>query len=129
VLDADEVSDAVLVWSGYGETSWPARDEGPLVARYGEHRALDLLPLVKTLECEVYESDVYRTEADLAAVGRKAARQFRLAHPEVSDEAVDASRGVTRRTGVARSGVLYRRVVGRLTVDSDGLSGTASATR
>jgi hypothetical protein len=100
VLDADEVSDAVLVWSGYGETSWAARDEGPLVARYGEHRALDLLPLVKTLECEFYESDAYRTEADLAAVGRKAARQFRLAHPEVSDEAVDAaSRGVTGRTG------------------------------
>ncbi|HEY2694782.1 MAG TPA: hypothetical protein VGJ45_04895, partial [Pseudonocardiaceae bacterium] len=57
--------------------------------------------MVKTLECAFYNSDAYRTGADLAAVGRKAARQFRQAHPAVSGKAVDALLGVTHRTGTS----------------------------
>src|SRR5438309_65480 len=77
VPNADEVSEAIVVWSGKGDFAWPHRDEARLVARFGEERALDLMPQVKRLEEEFYESKAYTTEPDLAAVGRTASEQFR----------------------------------------------------
>ncbi len=59
-------------------------------AALGEERALTVLPVVFELEREFYESDARHTTADLAAMGTVAASQFRLAHPEISVEAVEA---------------------------------------
>ena len=87
---ADEVSEAIVIWSGFGEEVYPRRDERRVVTRLGEDRAVDLLPQVKRLADEFYESDAYATEPDLAAVGRKAAATFRDRHPELSDAAVEA---------------------------------------
>jgi hypothetical protein len=90
VEEAAEVSEAVVVWSGHGDTSWPARDEARLVDRYGEEGAIRLLPRINALVDEFYESDAYATEPELAAVGDRAAARFRAAHPEISQDAVEA---------------------------------------
>lgn len=88
--DPGLVSEAILVWTGWCETSWPVRDEQRLVARFGEKIAENLLPVVRELERQFYESDAHLRAADLSAMGALAARRFRMLHPELSEDAVDA---------------------------------------
>lgn len=90
MLDADEVSEAIVLWSGKGDFPIPRRSEARVIARFGEDRGLDLLPRVRQLEHEFYESKAYAIGSDLAAVGRKAAEEFRMRHPEISEAAVHA---------------------------------------
>lgn len=78
------------MWTGYGTTSWPQRDENRLVTAVGPDAAVDLLPIVRRLEDEFYESDAHRTVSDLAGMGILAAAQFRDRHPELTDAAVAA---------------------------------------
>lgn len=54
---AAEISEAIIVWTGWGDSNRPARDELRLVERFGEDRARDLLPTLRRLEDEFYESD------------------------------------------------------------------------
>jgi len=56
----------------------------------GTEAALDLLPVVRHMQHEFYESDAHNVVADLDEVANTAATEFRVRHPELSDEAVDA---------------------------------------
>jgi hypothetical protein len=69
---------------------YPARDEARLVARYGMDVAVRLLPRLRSLEAEFYDSDARDTSSDLVAMGERAASQFREQHPELSEDAVQA---------------------------------------
>lgn len=89
-VDAVLVSEAVVVWTGKGEYSWPHRDDDRVLATYGEERALDLLPRIKALYDEFYESTARLTAPNLAATGDAAAAPFREQHPELSEAAVEA---------------------------------------
>jgi hypothetical protein len=89
-LDASTVSRAIVVWTGWGETSRPVRTETRLADRIGEEAAISLLPLIRHLEEEFYSSDARFVVADLKEMGDVAAGQFRQAHPELSDEAIRA---------------------------------------
>lgn len=88
--DATQVSEAVVVWTGYGQSSWPVRDQARLAERYGPEETRDLLPRVRQLEEDFYNSDARLAVPDLATMGEVAAGQFRQSHPEVSEEAVKA---------------------------------------
>jgi hypothetical protein len=88
--DPADVSRAVVVWTGYGVTAWPQRDETRLVARFGVDAALVLAPAVRRLEDAFYLSEARQLEPDLKRMGDMAAADFRRLHPEVSDEAVEA---------------------------------------
>ena len=90
VGDANRVSDAIVVWTGWGRTSWPRRDEAQLVEHFGADKAPDLMRTVSRLVAEFYESDAHLTVADLVEVGNAAAARFRGSHPELTDDAVDA---------------------------------------
>jgi hypothetical protein len=90
VGDAKLVSDAIVVWTGWGRTSWPTRDETQLVEHFGAEKASDLMWTVSRLEAEFYESDAHLTVADLVDVGHVAAARFRGSHPELTDDAVEA---------------------------------------
>ena|SRR5215469_18108742 len=89
-VDAALVSDAIVVWTGWGDTSWPARDNARLVHRFGSQLAADLVPRIRQLEDDFYASDARFTVADLAEMGMVAASQFRQRHPETSEDAVQA---------------------------------------
>jgi hypothetical protein len=84
------VSEALIVWIGWGETRWPARDEARLAARYGSTTAADLLPRLRALHSEFYESDASNVSPDLVSMGERGAAQFRARHPELSEAAVQA---------------------------------------
>lgn len=86
---AARVSEAIVVWTGFGSTPMPARDEDRLVGRFG-HEAVDLLPTVLRLEDDFYSSDARHVATDLLEMADLAARDFRTRHPEISDEAVRA---------------------------------------
>jgi hypothetical protein len=87
---AAEISEALVVWTGWGSSNRPVRDEMRLVAAYGEDRARDLMPIVRHLKDEFYESDARFTVADLAEMGDKAAARFRNLHPELTPEAIES---------------------------------------
>ena len=90
VTDPDLMSHAIVVWTGWGHTSWPARDERRLVERYGDQVAAHLVVVLRALETEFYASDARHTVADLADMGAVAAARFQSIHPELSAAAVRA---------------------------------------
>jgi len=89
-MKGEELSAALVVWTGWGETSWPSRDDSRVVAVYGSDCALDLLPRLRALEDDFYKSEANLTVADLAEMGRVAATQFRKLHPEITESGVAA---------------------------------------
>ncbi|MFN8053249.1 MAG: hypothetical protein U0Q22_17540 [Acidimicrobiales bacterium] len=88
--DLARISDALVVWTGYGQSAWPIRDPDRLVAEFGPAATDDLLPVLRELEREFYESDEAHTVAGLDQMGIAASERFSSLHPELSGEAVDA---------------------------------------
>lgn len=88
--DPETISEAIVMWTGWGDTAWPARDDQRLVDRFGSDARADLLPVVRQLEAEFYESDAHLTARDLVAMGMEAGDLFQRLHPELSRDAVRA---------------------------------------
>lgn len=84
------LTDALLVWTGKGDFAWPHRSDERLVERFGAEVAVDLIPAVRQLEQDFYESDAAHTEPNLVAVGDAAAARFRERHPEIGEPGVEA---------------------------------------
>lgn len=89
VNDSARVSEAIVIWTGFGQAPTPSRDEERLVQRFGDE-AVDLLPTVQRLEDDFYASDAHHVAIDLVEMARLAADDFRAQHPHISDEAVRA---------------------------------------
>jgi hypothetical protein len=87
---ADTISDALVVWTGRHRTAWPHRDERRLIDTYGEAAAVELVPIIRELEREFYESDARMTAPDLASMGDRAKARFRELYPELSEDALEA---------------------------------------
>lgn len=87
--DPKVISEAIIVWTGWGTHPIPVRDESLLVERFGE-QAVDLLPVIKALEDDFYASDARHTAADTREMGEVASAQFRKLHPELTGDATRA---------------------------------------
>lgn len=88
--DVELLSEAIVVWVGWGTSPWPLRDESRVVELLGEELASLLMPAVLRAEREFYQSDARNVVAGLAQMGEVAAEQFRRSRPDLSDEAVRA---------------------------------------
>ena len=88
--DPDLVSEAIVLWLGFRIVPWPKRDESRVSERFGAEVANDLLPAVRELEDEFYESDARHKAADVEVMGEQASAEFRAAYPNLSDDAVAA---------------------------------------
>ena len=88
--DPVQISDAIVAWTGWRSTTWPAREAARVLSLFGEETALALMPAIRRLEDEFYESDASRSVPNLAYMGNVAAERFRRAHPEISEEAIRA---------------------------------------
>ena len=84
------VGEAIVVWSGWGRSSWPSRNDESLAKHFGRDAAAMLLPIIRELENDFYLSDARHTAADLAAMASISAQQFMRKHPEVPEDAVRA---------------------------------------
>ena len=89
-VDPALISHAVLLWTGFGATSWPRRDETRVRTALGAETTQSVMPVVRALEDEFDESDVKLTAKDLTSMANRAATQFARRHPEVSAGAVAA---------------------------------------
>jgi hypothetical protein len=90
MTDLSHLSEAVIIWTGWGETSSPDRDDERVVRHFGPLVAAELIPRIVDLEQDFYQSDARHTVADLKEMGDTAARQSRARHPELSEDAVQA---------------------------------------
>lgn len=89
----DEVSRAVIVWTGFDrsvELGMPGRDEVGLVKSFGEKAAGALLPILEQLQADFYRSTAHNTVSGSREMAEQAADEFRVLHPELSDDAVAA---------------------------------------
>jgi hypothetical protein len=86
----EDLTKAVVLWTGHGSRSWPDRDDAALVQEFGEARGLHLLVTLRSLEADFYRSDARLTESDLQAIGDRASEEFRSRHPDAPPVLVDA---------------------------------------
>jgi hypothetical protein len=84
------VAEAIMVWCGWGRSSWPSRKDESIVKHFGKAAAAKLLPIVQELERDFYSTDARRRASDIAEVGRIASEQFRAKHPDAPEDAVRA---------------------------------------
>jgi len=92
-IDASElplIVEACLIWTGFGRTATPQRDDSSLRTRFGNESASRLQTILKSLENEFYQSDAWKMATDLREMGELAGRDFKSKHPEVPDEIVQA---------------------------------------
>ncbi len=88
--DSAVFAEAFLVWTAYGRDIMPRRDDTSVASRFGTKVASELLPAIKSLMNEFYQSDAKYTAADLVEMGRMATDDFKTKHPEVADEVLKA---------------------------------------
>jgi hypothetical protein len=85
-----ELAEAVRVWTGWGSSPAPNRDEKRVAHRYGAATAARLLSVLKSLEDEFYASDARFTAVDLPEMAALASEQFIKKHPGIDKDIVDA---------------------------------------
>lgn len=85
-FDSSELIDAVRIWSGWGQYSWPHRDDSRLRSKLGDAKAESLLPIIKKLREDFYGSDAYLKAIDLAEMGKLAKARFQQLHPNVPED-------------------------------------------
>jgi hypothetical protein len=88
--DGAALSAAIVVWKGSGADYWPLLDDRRIVDRYGREAASDLLPKLRALKEEFYASDAWKRAKDLREMQELSAAEFRLRHPELTDQAISA---------------------------------------
>ena len=87
---SETLAKAVVVWTGYGVTAHPERDENRVVEQFGAEAAGELMPLINALEDDFYGSTAHQTVHGLNEMVAQAANEFRVRHPEISEAVVDA---------------------------------------
>lgn len=80
--DAAEILAALTVWTGWGRSKWPLRDEAAVRSRFGED-APRLLEILGVLAKDFYSTDARHLASDVAEMGEMAAAEFRAKHPEL----------------------------------------------
>jgi hypothetical protein len=90
-MNPDDVSEAILLYTGRGITNRPMRDLERLGARFQPERVNELRRKVRRLVAEFYLTSP-RVDESLIESADRAAEAFRKHHPEISEEAVDALR-------------------------------------
>lgn len=85
-----DISTAIVLWTGWGRTKSPSRDDALLIRECGAMQADRMLGEIRRLEDAFYSSDAHVTESDLESMGRRAADEFAAAHPEIGADAVHA---------------------------------------
>jgi len=89
-LNYPQLIEAVQLWTGWGESIAPSRNDKRLEEYFGKDIAANILPLIKSLEEDFYTSDAQFVAADLPEMEKLASEDFRQKHPTVADEIVKA---------------------------------------
>ncbi len=86
-----ELGEAIVVWSGWGVSSFPMFDRERFVRHFGERAAARLHALVRGYVNEFYDCEwSQRWDLDLCERADAAEREFAAKHPEMPAAAVRA---------------------------------------
>jgi hypothetical protein len=85
-----KISEAIVIWTGRGLTSYPQRSEGRLAGTIGNEEANRLLPTLLELENKFYESDARHRAANSEEMLRLSTEWFQSQYPLLSRAAVEA---------------------------------------
>ena len=86
----DQLANAVALWTGWGYSVTPHRDDSVLVSRFGKQDATELIAKIKVLEADFYSSNANLTAETLAEMNAISIEQFKRKHPELPDEIAQA---------------------------------------
>src|SRR4051794_40395611 len=89
-MTPDALTRAILIWTGWDVTSWPARRDELVLRAYPADEGPKVVTEVRSLYQNFYLSDARYESANLIEMGERAAAEFRARHPEIGDEAVEA---------------------------------------
>ncbi|HEV2328518.1 MAG TPA: hypothetical protein VGY56_06995 [Verrucomicrobiae bacterium] len=79
------LTEAVVLWTGWGKNPSPKRDDLSLTTRFGSEVASKLLLVVKSIEKEFYKSEAWKVAKDLNEMSKMATDDFKKDHPEIPD--------------------------------------------
>jgi hypothetical protein len=88
--NSPQLAEAVRIWTGWGTSLLPNRNDARVVQHYGEEKAAQLLPMIKLLEDDFYTSDARFTAEDLAEMAVVASQHFAQKHPGIDEDIVEA---------------------------------------
>ena len=78
--------EGVRLWTGWGTSRLPTRDDASIVRRFGDDIACRLLPAIKSLEHDFYLSDARFRAANIQEMAKLASAQFKQRYPSIADE-------------------------------------------
>jgi hypothetical protein len=81
-----KLADAVIAWTGYGESAAPHRNDELLIEIFGANDAAKLILSIKELEKEFYLSRANVTEESLEKVISKSIDDFKNKYPDLPDK-------------------------------------------
>lgn len=90
VEPSDELSRAVVLYLGHGQSPWPRHDEGSVVQAFGPDHAGPLMNEIKHLQAELDSLEVDWSMHTLDWAGEAAREELHRLHPDLSAAALDA---------------------------------------
>ena len=89
-VNSPQLVEAVRLWTGWGQSVMPSRNDERVIDHFGADIAAKLLPLIKALAEDFYSSDARLVSSDLEHMEKLASEQFRRKHPTIAEEIVKA---------------------------------------
>jgi hypothetical protein len=89
VIDSTLINRALLVWLGWHSTGAPRTDDVAVTALLGADLGARVVPILRGLKADFWETDAADTVWELAAAADKAAGDFTAKYPDVCAEAVE----------------------------------------
>lgn len=89
-LYSPQLAEAVRLWTGWGQSAMPNRNDKRLADHFGDAVAAKLLPAIRSLEDDFYSSDARLVAANLQEMESLASNHFRQKHPTVAEEVIKA---------------------------------------
>lgn len=89
-MNTDEITRALVVWTGWGVAEKPQRDDNAVIHSYGATLGPALLQRIRALEADFYASDAHATAGDLPTMAENSTTEFMAKHPELPPEAAYA---------------------------------------
>jgi hypothetical protein len=84
-----ELKEAVLIWSGYGDSNFPRRDSMMVQRRFG-YDANKWISTINFLVDDFYETEAERTAEDISEMWSISVADFKSKFPDAPDEITKA---------------------------------------
>jgi len=89
-INSFQLIDAVCMWTGWGQSKMPIREDAKLVEYLGKEEADKLLPVIRALEEDFYSSNARFVATDLREMEKLSSENFKQKYPNIADEIVKA---------------------------------------